>query len=223
MGTRGMRFLRYILLTFLVFLMANAVSQAQTTYQILDSLRVAVYRQLDMPDSGNSENPIARTITAINRAAIRVSKDFPSVPKLDTVFVTQDSTGNGLNADFQSISGVMRVEGKVMWTPLIPLPVDSLRTPAENKSDEEDAEPPKHFFVHANRIFEHPKFTGPLTDTLQIEYFGLANKLTSGSDTTLVLEQYREGIIVYAAFIISEDPKYLEWYGQLIALERGGQ
>lgn len=222
MGTRGMRFLRY--LPFIFLLLSGGV-RAASTFASLDSIRVAVHRQLDLPDAGDSERPIERTITAINRAAIRVSKDFPSVPKLDTVFVTIDSTGNGLNADFQTISGVMRINSKDMWMPLIPLPVDSLRTPAENTADDKNATSPIHFFVHANRIFESPKYVGiqGSVDTLQIEYFGLANKLTSGSDTTLVLEQYREGIIVYAAFIISEDPKYFEWYRQLVALERGGQ
>ena len=211
----------------LILFLLLLCSTVSAEYIRLDSLRVAVHRQVALPDSGNAVVSVAKTHMAINRAISQVCIDFPAVPKMDTVGIHRDSTGAALNTDFQQVGAVYRFKDAGWWYPLKPLAGDSLAKAlsgtSENQASPGDSTDPGFYYTFDKRIYVHPKWSDSLSsDSLVIQYFGIGTKLTGGTDSTDVLPQFREAVIVYTCYQIemmrnrfAAAAAYLEWYKQL--------
>lgn len=205
--------MRYLVIS-LLLLAASASAQVQPVSPRLDSMRVAVFRMLNMNTSGDRGTTEADATLAINLAQFRVSKDFPAVKKYDTVYIGADSAGGTLPSDYDRMEEVVRVHADSVRIGMTILDVRELDTKFPDvqdniyqKSGAVDYKSPRGVYMYGGKINLHPKFhgIGDSTIALEVMYYALADRLVAASDSCVIEGDYISDVLFYAASLLSVD------------------
>lgn len=206
-------FVSCIIAIFLIFCLHVFVF-SQAVDRDLASLRAMVRHQL--ATEGRATGLLTNTTVdyAINRAIAQVCTKYPALAKLDTVFVTQDSMGVGLNTDFDRIIGVKRFAAEenpdqpdqvvVALTYKHPdsLPKD-MGTEQAGKEKDDYLHSIKYFYTVGNRLMLWPKTSSLVADSFLVEYYAQDEMLVDSTDSTLIYYRYIEKVINHACMSLS--------------------
>jgi len=208
MGTKIRAF--WLVLAF-IFLTSGIAAAASPR---LDSLRAAVYSQLDVKDGGDRKITSAKVTRAINRAYEHVANRLPAIEATDTVVISKADDGGVLPDDFRTIGDVFRLWGDTIRVQLDVTPFDSLDVLAPTLDENihqilltGDISPlnPRRCYVFNGRLYLHPKYAIDTTrsDTLQVHYYAAAETLVDDTATVKVTGGYIEPIILYSCSLLS--------------------
>lgn len=190
-------------------LSAQTIARAYSQSPALDSLREAVFAQLNIRPGGSRRITAEIVNKALNRGQAQVCIDYPALEKIDTVLVNRYDTGGTLPADFRSLRSVWRCIGDTVYVPLTIINPDSARILIsqyqEMKHDKQNPLSPMYCWTHGRKLRLWPRFIGGTTtvDTLQIEYFALGAALVNDSDSTRIAPDYINKLIFYACADVS--------------------
>lgn len=194
--------LAFLFWCLVMMLLAAPWADAQTSAR-LDSLRIAVYRDLLLPDTGTSAATTTRLNGIVNRSIRQVCLDFPAIEKSDTVTADSSSESFSLNSDCDRVRAVFRVVGDTVRVPLEPVmgPEDTLFSWPKIKSahDPKDITQPRSYHVHGNQIKFFPKYYKSSFSTFVVDYYAVDTGLTADASETSVIQRYREAVLEYAA------------------------
>lgn len=184
-----------------IFMLFSASVGAETIGQ-LDSMRVACFRQLNVPDSGNAILTVAIANTKINQAIQQVSKDFPALEQLDTIVLAAGTRDYALNSNFSRINWALRVTGDSI-IPLAYMPVSALLeySSADPAPKDGDGDLFLRYFTFKQKIYFYPQNTLP--DTVIIAYYGIDSLLQVDGSNLGIIPEYRESVFLYASYLMS--------------------
>ncbi len=192
--------MRKVLLIICFGLMFVDSAQAEVL-ATLGSIRTSINRQFNKADSaGDAIFTVARVNTAINRGIQQVSNDFDAVPKMDTIATDPDTLSYALNSDFL----------RAAWSK------DYLGETVD-------------VTIFDKRLYLTPAQTEGNV-TILLAYYALGTTLTVDTNTTDILPEYREAMIAWASYLLSQTRSkpsdaqgYLTNYKELIAIDRAGK
>lgn len=181
---------------------------AETSPQ-LDSIRVAAFNQIGVPTGGSDRITAAIANAIINYGIQQVSTDFPAVEKLDTITIDTVSEGGALASDFVAIKWCQLILSDMARLPLQYKSEDSLfmERPSDSSStgDPDDVTDPRYYYTHAGRLHTFTKIvSGDATEgdsaLFLIGYYAVGNRLSSGTDSTNILESFRDELLNWICY-----------------------
>jgi hypothetical protein len=199
----------------LVVVLAGSTATAAVSTR-LDSLRVKVFRQCDVPDAGNQKVTVAMGNDAVNLAITWVCANGPAIERFDTVWVTSSVIGSALNTDFSRIA-----TAEMIWTdttslgifrairlPLYPLHEDSLSAILPSKPDVQPTEPKdpktwKYYRTFGGRFLLYPQWYRDDSMQVIVQYYAMDTLLQANASQTSVRAKFLDAVIEYAAYKIS--------------------
>jgi len=192
--------MRLKILILVLLLCSPVAAQQYGLSDRLDSLRAYVYDGANLSSSGSRAWDSTRVNRVINKKIQKVCAEYDAIGKLDTVTVSTDSTGVGLNSDFLRLKNVFYMSGTDYWIPIKVVPdSDSLRgqNPGgkDNIADPSTPEDIKTCRVHGDRLLFHPKWTSDNSGSYLVEYWACDSLLNANASVTQVHQEYRQLII----------------------------
>jgi len=191
----------------LVLLLLFPVIISASSHKRLDSLRMAVFRQCGLPNSGNLLITPAAANQYINIAIQRVSSDFPAVEKAAAIVCSDGVASYAMDTTFDRLRWcrIWKYEDSILY-PIRVVDGDSLwEMTMRGKTAPEKIEQPEPAYVYSwgKTIFVHP--VPQYADTLHYGFYAIGRNLTSNADTTDVREAFRDLIIILASAYIARD------------------
>jgi hypothetical protein len=182
----------------LLSLLLVSSSWAQSTGR-LDAMESAVRTQLGTA-STYSVN------LAINRAYRQVCTDYPSLEKMDTVYVDSADGGGALPSDFVGMASVNlltlnNLDYPVrypLW-PLEGMSQDSVAKWVSKTMDPTDITDQKFYGVFKKVLFTYPRWTiSGDSAKFEIRYYAFGTALSNASDTLMVGANYWNAVFYYS-------------------------
>jgi hypothetical protein len=196
--------IKYILLFVLLF----AVSASAQISPRLDSLGYRVMWRLGMPEDGTDLIDTNKIDDAVNAGIYQTCKDYPALPKYDTVYISSSVEGGALNSDFDRIDECYIIYGDTLRYPLVFITADSMRkilpTLESNVQKYNTNSAPLYYSVTDTTLFVYPKWR--FTDSVKIfvKYYAIDTALTAATSATSIAPEYRIFIIYYACATIEQ-------------------
>lgn len=208
----------------------------------LDSLQARTELRLSLPAGGNNKltQPVIRA--GLNEALVSVCTDFNACSKFDTLVARSDSEGVGLPADFMRAERVFRMlapsngnglDVEVRYpVQLVPAGdsgaiLGATVTDYQLKTDNRLG-PTRAYVSAARRLSFLPHYDRQQsadTALYLLEYYGLAPRMDSPSDTAAVDPKYRGALLDKACEILagiretwSVQAHYLQEYERKVGL-----
>lgn len=197
------RLITALLIACFVIMALHATAFAQGAIdRDLASLRKVVKYQLSTKGRATGALTDSTVDYALNRASVQTCTRYPAIEKLDTLYLTRDSMGLGMAADFDRIKAVKKFAGDTVMSIVYKHP-DSL--PKEMGTWKIAKEPGdlRYFYTTGQRLMIWPKSTNYETDSILVEYYAQDAMLSSVTDSTAIHTKYIDKLVEYACMILS--------------------
>ncbi len=173
----------------------------------LGSVDSAVFRQLNVPLSGNDNITTTVVMDVVNRAMQQLCYDAPAFEKQDTVVGGTNASSRfyDLNNDFISLNSVVKFSGDTATLPLGYKPVSDIWEIrgglAGAMSDYHDEALPRYAWVYNRRLALYPMSVS--ADTFVVSYYAVCAELDAATDSIEILEGFRDAIVDYSCYLLS--------------------
>lgn len=171
----------------------------------LESLRSIIRYQLTTKGIATGLLTDATVDYAINRAIVQTCTKYPAIEKMDTVVVTNDSVGAGLNPDFDRIKGLIKFYGDTTEAMIYKPPdiLPEVMGTKESGIEDLDKNETRYYYTNGLRLMVWPKPADGSPDTFLVEYYAIDAMLSASTDSTAIYQKYIEKVINYACVILS--------------------
>ena len=199
---------RMRILVFLIsLLLLLAVSAFADINGQVDSLRTMAFEQSLVPDAGNSLIDTDYGNRVVNRAIQQVCHDFPAYEKTDTVVSVAGTIEYALNTDFLRLKTILKMTTFMDLKIVYGLSFPPIETWFEAKAGLPGGEPdpnekaePRYASTWNDKVYFYPTPSQP--DSFIVTYYAIDSQIITATNSTSVLPEYREAIILFAASLI---------------------